>query len=68
MRFENDDVINVKILPVYTSMLITRGRYLGLFNQHERAIIAFRKALALDPSLAAAREGLTESAAKLRKP
>src|SRR5882724_7199667 len=68
VRFENDDVINVKILPVYTSMLISRGRYLGLFNQHERAIIAFRKALALDPSLAAAREGLTESAAKLRKP
>ena len=68
VRFENDDVINVKILPVYTSMLISRGRYLGLFNQHERAIIAFRKALALDSSLAAAREGLTESAAKLRKP
>ncbi len=68
VRFENDDVINVKILPVYTSMLINRGRYLGLFNQHERAIIAFRGALALDPSLAAAREGLTESAAKLRKP
>src|SRR5207249_7104577 len=36
VRFENDDVINVKILPVYTSMLISRGRYLGLFNQHER--------------------------------
>ncbi len=68
VRFENDDVINVKILPVYTSMLINRGRYLGLFNQHERAIIAFREALALDPGLAAAREGLAESAAKLRKP
>jgi hypothetical protein len=68
VRFEKDDVINLKVLPVYTGMLITRGRYLALFNQHERAIIAFRGALALDPSLAAAREGLAESAAKLRKP
>jgi hypothetical protein len=68
VRFEKDDVINLKILPVYTSMLINRGRYLALFNQHERAIVAFREALALDPSLAAAREGLAESAAKLGKP
>jgi hypothetical protein len=68
VRFEHDDVINVKILPVYTSMLINRGRYLGLFNQHERAIVAFKQALALDPNLAAAREGLAESTAKLSNP
>ena len=68
VRFEKDDVINLKVLPVYTSMLINRGSYLALFNQHERGIVAFREALALDPSLAAAREGLPESAAKLRKP
>ncbi len=68
VRFESDDVINIKILPVYTSMLINRGRYLALFNQHERAIVAFKEALALDPSLAAAREGLAESTAKLPNP
>ncbi len=68
VRFEKDDVINLKVLPVYTSMLINRGRYLALFNQHERAIVAFREVLALDPSLAAAQEGLAESEAKLRKP
>jgi hypothetical protein len=68
VRFEKDDVINLKVLPVYTSMLINRGSYLALFNQHERAIVAFREALALDPSLAAARVGLAESAAKLPKP
>ena len=68
VRFEKDDVINLKLLPVYTSMLINRGRYLALFNQHERAIVAFREVLALDPNLAAAREGLAESEAKLRKP
>jgi len=49
-------------------MLINRGRYLAAFNQHERAIIAFQEALALDPNLAAAREGLAQSTAKLSNP
>jgi len=65
VRFAKDDVVNVKILPVYTSMLINRGRYLAAFNQHERAVALFRQALALDPALAAARAGLAESTAKL---
>jgi Protein of unknown function (DUF2723) len=68
VRFEKDDVVNLKILPAYTSMLINRGRYLAAFNQHRRAIIAFREALTLDPNLAAAREGLAESTAKLPNP
>jgi hypothetical protein len=66
LRFEKDDVVNLKVLPVYTSMLINRGRYLALFNQHERANAAFRQALALDPGLAPAQQGLAESTAKLR--
>ncbi len=68
VRFEKDDVVNLKVLPAYTAMLINRGRYLALFNQHERAVVAFRQALTLDPSLAAAREGLAESAAKPGNP
>jgi hypothetical protein len=68
VRFENDDPINFKVLPAYTRMLINRGRYLELFNQHERAAAAFREALALDPSLAAAQQGLAKSTAKLRSP
>src|SRR5947199_887241 len=68
VRFEKDDVINLKVLPTYTSMLVNRGRYLALFNQHERAIVAFKEALALNPGLAAAREGLAQSEAKLHKP
>jgi hypothetical protein len=39
-----------------------------MFNQHGRAIIAFKEALALDPNRAAAREGLAESTAKLPSP
>jgi hypothetical protein len=68
VRFAKDDVVNVKILPAYTRMLTNRGRYLALFNQYERAILAFKEALALDPNLSVAQQGLAESAAKLRKP
>ena len=66
VRFEKDDAVNLKVLPSYTRMLVTRGRYLEASNQHERAITAFREALALDPNLAAAQEGLAQSIAKLQ--
>jgi Protein of unknown function (DUF2723) len=68
VRFEKDDVLNLKVLRTYTSMLVNRGRYLALFNQHERAIVAFKEALALNPGLAAAQEGLAQSEAKVQKP
>ena len=68
MRFADDDVVKLKVLPAYTRMLTNRGRYLALFNQHERAIAAFKEALALDPNLTAAQQGLSASTAKLAKP
>ncbi|HEY5767018.1 MAG TPA: DUF2723 domain-containing protein [Candidatus Udaeobacter sp.] len=68
VRFAKDDVANIKILPAYTKMLTNRGKYLALFNQHEGAILAFKEALALDPNLAAAQQGLAESMAKMGKP
>jgi len=68
VRFEKDDVVNLKILPAYTSMLINRGRYLAAFNQNERALIAFKEALALDPNLAAARDGFAQSRARVPNP
>jgi hypothetical protein len=68
VHFEKDDVANTKILPAYTRMLTNRGKYLALYNQHKRAILAFKEALALDPNLAEAWKGLAESEAKLRNP
>lgn len=68
VRFAKDDVVNVKILPAYTRMLTNRGKYLALFNQHQRAIIAYKEALALDPSLSPAQQGLAESTAKITEP
>jgi len=68
VRFAQDDVVNVKVLPAYARMLTNRGKYLALFDQHKRAILAFKEALALDPDSAAAKQGLAESATKLRTP
>jgi tetratricopeptide (TPR) repeat protein len=68
LRFGKDDPVNVKVIPVYTNMLINRGRYLALFGQYDRAIAAFEQALALNPDLALARQRLAESAAKARRP
>ena len=68
VRFAKDDVVQLKVLPVYARMLINRGRYLALFGQHERAILAFKEALTLDPNLAAAQQGAAASTAKLQNP
>ena len=68
LRYANDDVIHGKVLPAYTRMLTNRGKYLATFNQHERAVVAYKEALALDPNLAEAQQGLAKSEAKLRNP
>jgi hypothetical protein len=68
LRFEKNDIVSLKLLPVYTSMLINRGRYLALFSQHERAITAFKHALAINPNLPLAEQGLQQSTSKLRNP
>src|ERR1041385_3958775 len=51
LRFADDDVVKLKVLPVYARMLTNQGRYLAAFHRHERAIVAFKEALALDPNL-----------------
>lgn len=68
LHFEKDDVVTLKVLPVYTSMLVNRGRYLAMFNQHDRAIAVFKQALELNPNYTLAQQGLQESTNKLRSP
>ena len=44
IRFADDDVVKLKILPIYKVMLQSRGQYLAHFHQPERANAAFEKA------------------------
>ena len=67
LRFEKNDVVKLKVLPVYTNMLVNRGRYLAVMKQHERAAAAFARALALDPSLQVARDGFNKSRGMLQE-
>jgi len=44
IRFADDDVVKLKVLPIYKVMLQSRGQYLAHFNQQERANVAFEEA------------------------
>jgi hypothetical protein len=68
LRFEKDDVVRIKVLPAYTAMLVNQGRYHASLNRHARAMSVYQQALALDPGLETARQGIAESASKLQKP
>jgi tetratricopeptide (TPR) repeat protein len=68
LKFEPDDVVKLKVLPVYATMFYNRGRYLAAAGRHEQAIEAFRKALALEPSFSLAEQAINESFSGIRKP
>jgi hypothetical protein len=44
IRFADDDVVKLKVLPMYKVMLQSRGQYLAHFHQVERAATAFEEA------------------------
>ena len=67
LRFADDDVVKLKVLPVYVRMLTARGRYLADQGRHEQAIEAYKQALALDPDFKRAQQFLIESTNALRK-
>jgi tetratricopeptide (TPR) repeat protein len=61
LQFAPDDVVLVKVLPVYVTMPYNRGRYLAANGRHADAITAFRQALALDPTFVLAQRALTDN-------
>lgn len=61
LRFEPDDVVELKVLPVYVTMLYNRGRYLALSGRQAQAADAFTQSLALDPTFAPARQALADA-------
>jgi hypothetical protein len=66
LKFEPDDVVRIKILPVYLSMLVNRGRYLAAHDRHQRATQLYRQALAIKEDYLPAQQALTESLNVLR--
>jgi tetratricopeptide (TPR) repeat protein len=67
VRFEADDVVKVKLIPVYSSMLSNRGRYLAALGRHEDAVEAFKQALEIEPGFPPAQRALNESQGAMRK-
>ncbi len=67
ISFEGDDVVTLKVLPVYVNMLYNRGRYLAAYGRHEQAIEEFKGSLNLNPGFTLAQQGLNESVNALRK-
>jgi tetratricopeptide (TPR) repeat protein len=66
-KFENDDVVNLKVIPVYVNMLYTRGRSLAGQGRHEEAVRDFRQALDINPNLSSVQQALNESQSAMRK-
>lgn len=58
IRFEPDDVVTVKVRPVYLAMIASRGAYLEAAGDHHGAAAAFEEAVTLDPTFAPARDAL----------
>lgn len=67
LKFEKNDVINLKVLPVYVNMSLNHGIYLAAIGRREQAIGYFRQALALDPENSQARRLITENRNKLQQ-
>jgi len=58
LRFEPDDVVSVKVKPVYLGMIGARGVYLAALGDRAGAQAELERTLALDPGFAPARAAL----------
>jgi transmembrane protein TMEM260 (protein O-mannosyltransferase) len=67
LKFEDDDVVKLKVLPVYVTMFYNRGYYLAVNGHHKQAINSFKEALDLDPGFTPAQKALNESLSAFRK-
>jgi len=63
-RFDPDDVVMLKVFPVYTNMVVNRGLYLAAYGHYEEAARSYQRALELSPDNKLARDGLNEVMAR----
>lgn len=62
--FTADDVVMIKVIPVYVNMLVNRGKYLETYGRAAEAIELYQRALSLDPNSVAAQESLLKARQK----
>jgi len=60
LRFEDDDVVRQKVLPVYTLMLYNQGRQFAAANRRDLAVGSYKRALTLDPNFILAKQALED--------
>jgi hypothetical protein len=59
--FESDDVVEMKVVPVYAGMHMLRGRYQASRGRHDEAIRSYERALRIRPGFAPALAAIEES-------
>lgn len=59
-RFAPDDVVSLKVLPAYVTMLTNRGRYLEAYGRDDEAMQFYESALRLDPDSTLAQRAMNE--------
>jgi tetratricopeptide (TPR) repeat protein len=67
-KFDDGDVVKVKVLPVYVMMFYNLGRYFAANGKHQQAIDAFKQAIELQPGFSPARQGISDSVKAIGKP
>jgi tetratricopeptide (TPR) repeat protein len=67
LKFEDDDVVKIKVVPVYFNMLYNRGRYLAAYGRHKQAVEAYKQSLSLNPRFTLAQQALNQSLNALGK-
>lgn len=63
-RYAPDDVVSLKVLPAYITMLTNRGRYLEAYGRDDEAMQFYERALLLDPNSTLAQRAMDELRSK----
>jgi tetratricopeptide (TPR) repeat protein len=66
-RFEPDDVVMVKVFPVYVNMLVNRGKYLAAYGHYEDAIKSYQRALEVASNDKMALDAWSDALEQMRK-
>lgn len=67
LKFDDDDVVKKKVLPVYINMAMSSGMYFASQGNQGRAIEEFKQALAIDPTFEPAKKALAASQNAMRQ-